>query len=187
MENESGATMPQQEQGQEVIGKMSGWYLAMGIFLVIAGIAAMITPVATTFITNVFLGWFLIFAGIIQFFAAIVNRKDGGMWIGMLMGILATILGFMMVSNIAASVASITLMMGAFFLVDGIIKTFQSIFKRPAHWGWMLTSGLISLLLAFMILTNLLSSSLVMIGIFAGVYMLFAGIDVIVLYYASKK
>jgi glucose-1-phosphate adenylyltransferase len=30
-----------------------------------------------------------------------LNRKDGGMWIGMLMGVLALILGFLMVSNIS--------------------------------------------------------------------------------------
>lgn len=189
------ATAPQgQEQKVEevvveesMMPKMNGWYLAMGIFLVIAGIAALVSPIATTMITNVFIGWFLVFGGIVQFFAAIVNRKESGMWVGMLMGVLAFILGLMMINNPIASLVSITLMMGIFFGVDGIVKTFQSIAKRPPHWGWMLTSGLISLLLSAMILMNLFASSTIMLGIFAGIYMLFAGIDIIILYSVSKK
>lgn len=188
MENENTAEMPQ-EQGveQAMMPKMNGWYLAMGIFLVIAGIAALVSPIATTAVTNVFIGWFLVFGGIVQFFAAIVNRKESSMWMGMLMGVLAFILGLMMVNNPIASLVSITLMMGIFFGIDGIVKTFQSIAKRPPHWGWMLTSGLISLLLAAMILMNLFASSTIMLGIFAGIYMLFAGIDIIILYSMSKK
>ncbi len=191
MDNVNAAAMPE-GQGQEVEGvvvmpQMNGWYLTMGIFLVIAGIVALVSPIATTAITNVFIGWFLIFGGVIQFFAAIINRKEGGMWIGMIMGVLALVLGIMMINNPIASVVSITLMMGIFFGVDGVVKTFQSIAKRPLHWGWMLTSGLISLLLAAMILMNLFVSSTMMLGIFAGIYMLFAGIDIIILYSISKK
>jgi len=188
MENENMATMPQ-EQGEEQITmpKMNGWYLAMGIFLVIAGVAALVSPIATTLVTNVFIGWFLIFGGIVQFFAAIVNKKENGVWIGMLMSILAFILGLMMINNPIASLVSITLMLGIFFGVDGIVKTFHSITRRPIHWGWMLTSGLVSLLLSAMILMNLFASSAIMLGIFAGIYMLFAGVDIIILYSVSKK
>ena len=188
MENENVAAMPQSQGGSEVVmPKMNGWYLALGILLVISGIAALMSPVATTVMTNVFLGWFLVFGGIIQFFAAIVNRKDANVWMGMLMGVLATVLGLMMVSSVAASVISITLMFGIFFGVDGVVKIFQSLAKRPEHWGWLLTSGIISLILSVMILTSLLGSALVMLGIFVGIYMMFAGIEIIVLYYASKK
>ncbi len=188
MDNTNAAAMPGgQEVEQTMMPQVNGWYLAMGIFLVISGIIALVSPVATTVVTNVFIGWFLIFGGVIQFFAAIINRKEGGMWIGMIMGVLALILGIMMINNPIASVVSITLMMGIFFGVDGITKTFQSIAKRPVHWGWMLTSGLISLLLAAMILMNLFASSTMMLGIFAGIYMLFAGMDIIILYSISKK
>ena len=186
MENAQAAEMPKEQGGEQKVEKMSGWYLALGIFLIFAGVVAMMSPVATTFMTNIFLGWFFIFGGIIQFFAAIINRKDGGMWIGMLMGVLALILGFLMVSNMLASMVSITLVMGIFFGVDGVVKMFQSIAKRPAHWGWLLASGIISLILSIMILTSLLGSSLVMLGIFAGIYMMFAGIDIIILYHSSK-
>jgi len=188
MDNANTAEMPkEQTENQVMIPKMNGWYLAMGIFLVLAGIAALLAPIATTVVTNVFIGWFLVFGGIVQFFAAIANRKESSVWAGMLMGVLAFILGLMMINNPIASIVSITLMMGIFFGVDGIIKTFQSITKRPLHWGWMLTSGLISLLLSAMILMNLFSSSTIMLGIFAGIYMLFAGIDIIILYSISKK
>jgi uncharacterized membrane protein HdeD (DUF308 family) len=184
MENNNNATA---SAPSEAIGKISGWYLALGILLVVSGIAAMFSPVATTFVTNVFLGWFLIFGGIIQFFAAIVHRKDSNVWIGMLMGILAFILGVMMVTNVYASIVSITLLFGGFFLVDGVVKTFQSLAKKPEHWGWMLTSGLISILLAIVIFMNFFASTVMILGIFVGVYMLFAGIEIIVLYYASRK
>ncbi len=182
--NANAAAMPEGQTAQ--MPKINGWYLAMGIFLVFAGISALVSPVATTLITNVFIGWFLVFGGIIQFFAAIVNRKDGGMWVGMFMGVLAVILGYMMVSNVAASIISITLLMGIFFGIDGLVKSFQSVLKRPAHWGWMLTSGIISIILSLMIFMNFFVSSTMMLGIFAGIYMLFAGIDIIVLYFASK-
>jgi len=172
---------------QAVEGKLDGWSLAFGILLVFSGMFAIMSPVPTTYLTAIFFGWFLLFGGIMQFIGAIMDRKNGKVWLGMFLGVLAFVLGLMMISKVIVSIVTITVFLGVLFLVDGVSKSIMSVATRPAHWGWMLTSGLISILLAFMVLTKVLVASALLIGTLVGIYAVFAGMEIIVMYYATKK
>jgi uncharacterized membrane protein HdeD (DUF308 family) len=172
---------------QPTAPKLNGWSLALGILMVISGIFGIMTPVATTVFSVVFLGWFLIIGGIMQFIGAIIHRKQQNVWLGMFIGILVLLLGILVTTHSVASVFSITLMLGIIFLIDGVVKTFSSVFKRPARWGWILFSGLISILLGLMVLFNLIASSFLLLGTLISIYVLFGGIELIVAYSQSKK
>ena len=167
--------------------RIDGWYLALGILLVFGGVYAVLAPVSTTFITLIFIGWFLIFSGMMQIIGAVVNRKAENMWLGIFVGALAFVAGLMIVTKVLASLVAVTMLIGIFFLVDGVSRSILAIAKRPVHWGLMLTSGLISIFLSILILAKIVASSALLLGTLMGVYMFFAGMEMIVVYYASKK
>src|SRR5262249_23210 len=47
----------------EVVRRKSGWFLALGIILILLGMIALVAQFASTVVTMVFLGWLLIFSG----------------------------------------------------------------------------------------------------------------------------
>lgn len=172
---------------QSTTPKVNGWSLALGILMVFSGMVGIMTPVATTAFTAIFLGWFLVFGGVMQFIGGIIDRKNGDFWVNVAVGIAMFIGGIFVLSNPVISVVSLTFMFGIFFMVDGVSKIFISITKRPARWGWMLTSGIIGVILAFLILTKILASSLILLGTLVGIYVLFGGMELIMTYFISKE
>ncbi len=166
---------------------LNGWSLVLGSLLILTGLFAIMTPVATTLFTEVFISWFLILVGSVQFINAIVERQTGGLWMGIFMGLFAFVLGILLMSHTIAGLVSITMIIGILFVVYGVVKTITAVTVRPPHWGWLLISGLILIVIAVMILTNLIFASLALMGILMGIYMVFVGIEVIVRYYSTKK
>ena len=70
----------------------------------------------------------------------------------------------------------LTIVLGVFFLMAGIAKVGLSLQVRPLpNWGWVMFSGLTSLILALMILLKLPSSAAWALGLLVGIEMLFAG------------
>ena len=59
-------TFALEQFGLQEVKRNWGWYLALGIALVILGVTAMGSAVALTKVSVVFFGWLLIVAGVAQ-------------------------------------------------------------------------------------------------------------------------
>lgn len=159
----------------EEIRQNWGWFLALGIFLIIAGISAMICAVFTTFFTVLLLSMVLIFGGIANIIHAFWARRWSGFFLSLLIGILYGFIGLLFFTKPLEAVSTLTLLMGCVFIVSGLFKACSCLAARFDHWGWELFSGLVSLFLGFSVLSQWPAISFWMIGLFVGIDFLFIG------------
>jgi uncharacterized membrane protein HdeD (DUF308 family) len=90
--------------------------------------------------------------------------------------------GLVMLARPLLGLASITLVLISYFLVDGVMEIVASFQLKPQKgWGWMLVGGIATLALAFMIGSDWPLSGAWAIGVLVGVRLLFAGWSMIAL------
>lgn len=167
--------------------KNRGWFLALGILLIIAGSLAIIYDVAATMLSVLFFGWLLIAAGAIEAVQSFWQAKWGGFFLHLVLGILGVVVGFHLVSSPAAGALLLTLIMGVYFMVIGIFRAVTALTMRFPNWGWVLLSGVISFILGLMIRQQWPYSGLFIIGLFIGIDLLFSGWSYVMLALAARK
>ena len=69
-----------------------GFYLALGVFLVLLGGVAIATPLFATLAGVLMFGWLLIVSGLVQLFGAFGSRRWSGYFLHLLGGVLALII-----------------------------------------------------------------------------------------------
>ena len=165
-----------------------GWSLALGILLVIAGVAALIFPFLAAVTAALYIGWFALIAGVIAIWVAISTRSEPHLGWRLAVGVLYIVLGFLLVGNPVAGAASLALLVGAVMTVSGIVEIMLAIRRRPhSGWGWLLASGILSILFALLIVIGWPLGSLVLIGYLVGFQIISIGLARIMLAMAAKK
>lgn len=147
-----------------------------GIVLLILGMLAVVAPFVAGTATAILVGIILIAAGVVMTVAAFGVRSGGGGVFAFLLGIVMALAGFVIVARPLIGLASITVALAVYFVVDGIFQIIAGFQARPQKgWGWSLFGGILSLLLAFLIWRQWPSSALWFVGVVVGVRVLFAG------------
>lgn len=172
--------------GLSNLKKNRGWYLALGVLLVVIGLVAISSSLATTLVSVVFFGWLMIFGGLAEAIHAFWRKDWGGFFVDLLGGVLYFVVGGMLVANPAASALGITLVIAMFLIVSGLFRVGAALVGRPPHWGWLLLSGVMGLLLGVLIWAEWPVSGFWVIGLFIGIEMLFNGWSLIMLAMAAK-
>lgn len=159
----------------EDIARNWGWFLALGILLILLGSLAISFSVYSTFITVLMLGTVLMVAGLGQCVIAIRAPQWSGFFLNLLAGLLAMVLGYLFMQTTGVSALTITLLMAAYFMVSGLFKIFTAATHRFHRWGWMLCNGIATLLLGILLWAQWPLSGLWAIGLFLGIDLLMAG------------
>lgn len=156
----------------------SGWLTALGIILIIGGLALLFAPMIGGLVVTTWIAAVFIVAGIFQIIHAFRARGwRSGLWQG-LSGLIYLIGGLIAFFNPLAGAVALTIVLAMTFLIDGIVRIALAFAARPmTHWGWVLLGGIISLFVGIYILLVIGSApaSLAILGIFAGVSFLFEG------------
>lgn len=169
------------------ISRTWGWFLTLGILLVILGLFAISMTVYTTFLSILLLGVLLLTAGVIQCVLAIRAPQWSGFFLNLLAGLLAMVLGYLFLQTPGASALTLTLLMAMYFLVSGLFKIFTSIIHRFHRWGWMLANGVVTVLLGALLWLQWPVSGFWAIGLFLGVDLLIAGVSWMILALSLKR
>jgi uncharacterized membrane protein HdeD (DUF308 family) len=160
----------------------SGWQVLWGILLIVAGILAVMMPGVAALATVLVFGWLLVFSGIFEIAYSFQSRGQGGFGWKLASGILTLLLGIAIVFLPVAGIASMALLVGAFLFAGGIARTVLSFRLRPMRgWGWVLFDGLLSIVLAILILIGWPASSIAFIGLLTGFSLIFSGVWRIIL------
>ena len=167
--------------------KNRSWFLALGILLIIVGTIAIVYDVAATLLSVLFFGWVLIFTGVFEAVQSFWQKKWGGFFLHLIVGILAVVVGFHLVSSPKAGALLLTLVMAIYFMVIGIVRAVTALAMRFPNWGWVLLSGVISFILGLLIKQQWPYSGLFVIGLFIGIDFIFSGWSYVMLALAAKK
>jgi uncharacterized membrane protein HdeD (DUF308 family) len=170
------------------VKKDSTALLVLGIITIIIGMAAMITPLVAGVAVALMIGVLLIGAGIVRTVFAFKCKSWGKGILVFLLGLLTLLVGLYMVANPGVALATLTLFLAAYFVVDGIIEIIEAFDLKPLDgWGWMLFGGIVSLLLGFMIWRQWPVSGAWAIGILVGIKLLFAGVAMAAMGWAGRS
>jgi uncharacterized membrane protein HdeD (DUF308 family) len=164
-----------------------GIILALGVFLLISGIVAIYCAVFTTFFTVFLLSVLLMVGGVANIVHAFWARRWGGFFYSLLIGILYGLAGFLFFTRPLEAASALTLLMGSFFIIAGLFKIFSSAANPIEHWGWIFFSGVVSLFLGFLVLSDWTSISLWIIGLFIGIDLLSIGWTWIIFALAARS
>jgi uncharacterized membrane protein HdeD (DUF308 family) len=160
----------------------SRWAIALGILMVLLGIAAIAEPFIATIAITVVLSWTILVVGIVRIVHALQTRQNRGFWSNLAIGILYVIAGILLITNIFGAALSLTLALGVVIFAEGVfevIAAFQT--RRHPNWGWVLFSGIMAIILAILILYQWPFSAVWVLGLFAGINFLLTGVWMIIL------
>jgi len=151
-------------------------FLAEGIFFIILGLCAIMVPQLFTVAIVVFLGWILLFGGIVHVSRAFVFQNMPGFGWWLFMGVLQVLVGLLFITKPVAGALTLTMLMTVFFALEGVAKISLAVMMRPlANWGFILFSGFTALIFALIIWFSWSESAHWLLGLFLGINMVFLG------------
>src|ERR1700722_203781 len=151
-----------------------GWSITLGILLIIAGLLAVAVPFFAGVAASVYFGCLVLFAGVAHLVYAWSQRKAGAILWQILIGIVYLAAAFYMLALPVAGVVALTLVLAFYIAVEGVLELVVfSLLRRLPGSAWFLVDGVVSLLVASLILFHWPSSSLWAVGTLGGLSMLF--------------
>lgn len=174
--------------GIDDLKKNSGWLIALGIVLLLLGILALSSPLVAGIAVELLVGSFLLIGGMVQAAFALSVKSWGARLLSLSSGILSILCGGLIIAHPLLGLNFLTLLLAAFFVVEGFSKMVSSFQLRPAKgWGWALFSGLVGVLLGVMIWTQWPLSGAWAIGTLVGINILFSGSSMMAMGLAARR
>jgi uncharacterized membrane protein HdeD (DUF308 family) len=163
-------------------------FLAQGIVMIILGALAVAVPNIATLAVEIFVGWLFFAGGIFRAISVWQSRQAPGFAWSLLAAVLSVLLGLILIFHPLAGVLTLTMVLVAFFIIEGIASIVAAIEHRQhlRSWGWVLFSGIIDLLLAYLIWQGWPSSAAWAIGLLVGINMLFLGLSLVMTALAAR-
>jgi uncharacterized membrane protein HdeD (DUF308 family) len=162
--------------------------LAQGIVMMVLGFLAVAEPNVATIAVGIFVGWLFFIGGIFRALSVWQSRGMPGFAWSMLTALLAIVLGLILIFQPLAGVLTLTMVLIAFFILEGITAIVLAVQHREhlRSWGWVLFSGIVDLLLAFLIWDGWPSSADWAIGLLVGINMVFFGLSLVMTALAAR-
>jgi uncharacterized membrane protein HdeD (DUF308 family) len=161
--------------GVEEIRRNWGWFLVLGIALIVLGVLALGAVGLTTIAVVLVVGWLVLIGGAFEVAAAFWARQWSGFFLHLLVGFLYVVVGVLILGHPVAAAAGFTLVLAALFLTGGVFRIVAAAMLRYPNWGWSVLDGFVSLILGILIWSGWPSSALEVIGTFVGIILLFRG------------
>ena len=160
----------------------AGATVAIGVALAIFGILAIMAPLFAGTAVTILVGVLMIAAGITRGVFAFRAQTFGKGALAFLLGAIIALAGVLVLARPLVGLASLTVVLAAFFFADGLAEAMYAFQLRPVKgWGWLLFSGITSGLLGFLIMYQWPVSGVWAIGVLVGVRLIFTGWSVIAL------
>ncbi|MGE4371884.1 MAG: HdeD family acid-resistance protein [Xanthobacter sp.] len=154
-----------------------GWFVVLGIIFVLLGFFALSRPLLSTLAVTLYVGALLLVGGVVQVIHAFRARGWGSFIYWLLAGVLYIVAGGLTMYRPVAGASIITIFIGAALAVEGIFRLFAGFSSRAGRgWGWIVFSGLISLILGLLIISGWPTDTVEILGIFLGVDLVFTGV-----------
>ncbi len=176
------------EMDVKVMHDAWGWFLALGILLIVLGILALGVPIAVSVTMTVFLGIILLIGGIAQFVHALMAHKWSGFFMHLLGSAVYIIFGVVLLTDPARGVRALTLLLAIYFLAAGFVKILMALVSWGQYgWGWLLFSGIVSLILGALIWSQWPDNSDWVIGLLVGIDLFLSGLSMVMIAIAARS
>lgn len=174
--------------GQEAAHNKWVLILIGGVTLA-GGIIAIAMPLLASFTAALVAAWVLIASGLVGLIAAIRRRHGWHMLPTALGAILSILIGVLILLQPFAGLLTLTMLVIAFFAASGALRLYYGarLMREGAGGGWMVAGGVLSLLLAVMLLTGLPFNAAWVPGVLLGIDLTIWGVILIALGTSSAR
>lgn len=164
-----------QPRHHPVIGKWA-WFVALGILLLALGLLAFANVMLATFASVAFIGGMMFVGGVFQIIHAFQVRQWGAFAFWLLSGLLYAGAGILAFYNPVLAAGALTLAIAAALIVAGAMRIGVGLHARPlAGWGWVVASGVLTLLVGLIIALGWPANALWILGLFLAVDLTYQG------------
>jgi uncharacterized membrane protein HdeD (DUF308 family) len=153
-----------------------GWYMALGIVLMLVGAYAIYAGEAATIASVLVLGSVLLIAGVAQLIGALMARGAGHVILALLVGVLDIVVGLMLLQHPQIGALSITLLLAALWVFSGVYRFITALWLQFPQYGWMALYGTLSFILGMLLWIQWPISATWFIGFVVGLNVVFAGV-----------
>ena len=170
---------------------LKNWWVILlkGIILVLLAIYVFQHPVGTLVGIGIYIGIATLVTGIILVFASLSGPKVENWGWRLAEGIVDLIFGFVLLSNPGITAATIPFVVGFWIIFNGImtfVGSFTAKKEGDAAWGMNMLSGLLMILIGYLITHDFLGGAVV-ITFWIGLGFLLAGIIAIAVSLRMRK
>jgi len=165
-------------------------FLFEGILLAVMGLAALILPQLAGLAVTILLGWLFLIAGIGGLIVTFWAREMPGFWWSLFSAALAVLAGLLLLARPMQGVLTLTIVVGAYFLAEGAVTIMYALDHRrelSQRWGWLLTAGVMDIIVAFVIIVGLPGTAGWAVGLLVGLNMMFGGATLIAMALAARN
>lgn len=163
-----------------------GWFLALGILLLVLGIVALAYTLLATIASVLLLGWLMFFSGVVEAVHAFHTRGWGGALLHVAGGALGVLIGLLVVTHPVAGALAFTLLFACFFTVIGLFRLVAAIWLRYRSWGWAFFDGIVTLVLGLLLWAGMPWSGLWFLGFALGIALILRGWSSIMFSFAVR-
>lgn len=165
-----------------------GWFVALGVILIVLAFFAFANLLAATMASVLFVGAMMTVGAVFQIIHAFQVTRWGGFFFWLLSGLLYGAAGVIILFNPVLGATVLTLLFAAALIVSGIFRIWWSYQVKPMMgWGWILASGIVTLLVGLLFTMQWPANSLILLGIVLAVDLTFQGVAAIAFGLALKR
>jgi uncharacterized membrane protein HdeD (DUF308 family) len=173
---------------RRLIAEKWGWFLALGIALIVVGFAAIVFPFIATVAAKTLLGWLFLIGGILMIIHAFSAQGWSGVLWSLLVGILYLVAGGYLAFFPLTGLLTLAFLLIILFAAEGVFEVIMAFRVRPHEgWGFLLLSGIAALAVAVLIALGLPGSATWALGLLVGINLLFTGWSYVFLALAGRR
>lgn len=165
-------------------------FAVQGAIMTVLGVLAVIWPEVSTVAVDLYVGWLFLISGLVGIFGIFFAPTVSAFLWSLLTSALSLLVGVLLLWHPVEGAASLTLVLVAFFVVEGIFHIALSLSYRdafPESWGWMLFSGVTDLLLVAIVMMGWPTSAAWVLGLIVGANLVTSGVATLVAAFAARR
>ena len=165
---------------QQQISENAGTSRFLGVALLVLGFLSLLSPMIPGLAVAFLVGILLLAGGALRTLYAFRAPSFGNGMLAFLFGVISIAGALVMLFHPLLGLAVVTIFLAIYFFVEGICEILLALQIKPINgWAAILVSGVLSLLLSFMIWSQWPVSGLWAIGVLVGVKLLMGGAEIL--------
>jgi len=170
------------------IKRASGWSIALGVLMILAGVLAICAPLIPGIVVVYIVAWTAIFNGGAQMVYGFRAASGGRLVLEVLLGLLYVVAGVYILMHPLGGLLALTLLIGSFLLAYGVIAVVLAFQLRPiSGWGWILFDAIVTILLGCLIWAHWPINSEWLVGTLVGISFIASGLSRLMLSSAVRN
>ncbi len=186
--NSPSGTNPQVQKMPASLSDRWGWFVALGVAMVVLGMVALGHVVAATLVSVLFIAVLMIIGGIGQLIHAWRLKQMSGFVFWTIGGVLYLGAGVLALVRPETGASLLTLLFGATLIGSGALRLWIWFNNRAQRgWQWLALSGVVTLLVGLLIAFGWPGNSVWVLGLILGVDLLIQGWTLLFIGFALRN